>query len=76
MISLILIRVFVLIEVRDLETVFDAYDLNSLPPDIYSKSENISLYYAPKSTFLDELMQDVSVSLNVTVEGKFKIKKI
>lgn len=69
---LILTRLFYPVEKKEIETVFDAYGLNSLPPEFFNTTttENISLYYSPTSTFLDDLMKDISSILNVTVLGK------
>lgn len=71
MFLLILARLFYPVEKQEIETIFDAYDLNSLPPDFFNTTtENVTLYYSPTSTFLDDLMQDISSFLNVTVFGK------
>lgn len=72
MFLLILSRIFYPVERQEVETVFDAYDLNSLPPEFFNTTatKNISLYYSPTSTFLDDVMLDISSFLNITVLGK------
>lgn len=66
---LIIVRLTSPITVRKIETVFDSFDINFFPEEVFLTSGNLSLYYSPKSDFLDKIMQDVSKELDTPVTG-------